>query len=263
MSISPVIACRWVLSLAAVSLLAGCQTSKVMVEKTELAALSQCHTTLQTQQVQYNEVKTRLDEQLALAQASLEIQRRLADAPPPAPVVIESRMADCPKPAKQAAPAPSALENALQEKQLIGERENVLINALGIELRARINTGITLSMLDARNVQLFERNGEEWVRFTLFDPKTKTDHELERKRIRFVTGTKADDQNRRPVVDLRVTLGKLTQSVEFALVDRADQSYPIVIGRNVLRDVMVVDVSKSDLAKPVAPKENNEEKAKP
>src|SRR5690606_19949578 len=135
--------------------------------------------------------------------------------------------------------------------QLVGERERVLLNAIDVLLPARINTGITTSQLDARNIQMFERNGEEWVRFTVMDRGTDTPHELERKRLRYVQAGTGEASVRRPIVELRTTIGKVTQNSEFVLVDRTTQPFPLLIGRNVLRDVMLVDVSRSDLAPPV------------
>ena len=38
-------------------------------------------------------------------------------------------------------------------------------------------------------------------------------------------------------------MGKLTQKGQFVLADRSGSEFPIVLGRNLLRDVMLVDVS--------------------
>jgi outer membrane biosynthesis protein TonB len=55
------------------------------------------------------------------------------------------------------------------------------------------------------------------------------------------------------VVEMRITLGKITQNAEFTLADRSNLEQPMLIGRNVLRDVMLVDVSRSEIVPPVRP----------
>lgn len=253
MSIRTLSASRWISSAVITFLLAGCQSSgHVMVEKTEIAALAQCQQVVQDQQSALQNIQNRIEDVAMLTGQSLELQRRIAETPPPPPVQPRPA-ANCPKLPPPPATPPSVIENLLQDKQLVGERERVLLTAIDLEMRARINTGISVSLLDARNIQLFERNGEEWVRFTLVDRKTEATHELERKRVRYQPGSA--ESARRPVVEMRLTVGKLTQSVEFALTDRSDQANPILLGRNALRDVMIIDVSRSDLAPPV--RDNN------
>jgi hypothetical protein len=142
-----------------------------------------------------------------------------------------------------------AKEQPLTDKQIVGLREQVLIGGLNMVMQARISTQVANSVVDARNIQMFERNGVEWVRFTIYNPETKEPHVLERKRLRFQTVQTANPTpDRRPVVEIRFTIGKLTQKGEFILADRSDSEYPILIGRNLLRDVMLVDVSGNNLA---------------
>ena len=54
----------------------------------------------------------------------------------------------------------------------------------------------------------------------------------------------AAEAQRRPVVKLRVALGPIEQQREFTLADRSQYDYPVLIGRNFLRDVAVVDVAR-------------------
>src|SRR5690606_9654251 len=146
--------------------------------------------------------------------------------------------------------------------------EHVLLNAINVVLRARINTGFSISQLDARNIQIFERNGEQWVRFTVVDRETETPYELERKRVRYVQTNGDAESSRRPIVVGRNTIAKVVQNSEFVLVARSDHTCPLLIGRNVLRDVMLVDVSRSDIAPvvretPASAQEPAQERAQP
>jgi hypothetical protein len=52
---------------------------------------------------------------------------------------------------------------------------------------------------------------------------------------------------------LGVTIGHISQTAEFTLSDRSHLDYQLLIGRNILQDVMVVDVSEKDIAPYVIP----------
>lgn len=144
------------------------------------------------------------------------------------------------------------------DKLVIGAVEKVLITPPGEILSARIDTGAVTSSLDASNVELFERNGDDWVRFIIINPKTNKEYTMERRIVRKVKIIQAvtDDVERRPVVELEVTIGNTTQRAEFTLSDRKHMEYPVLIGRNILMDIMVVDVSKSHIVPPSAPLES-------
>ncbi|KAA0875678.1 ATP-dependent zinc protease family protein [Nitrincola tapanii] len=141
------------------------------------------------------------------------------------------------------------------EKQLVGEIEQVHLSGLDATLPARIDTGATTSSLDARNIQFFERDGRRWVRFDFVHPATGDDTNVERPVVRVVRISQSisEDYERRPVVELRFTLGNVSQSAEFTLTDRSHLDFPVLIGRNILKDMMVVDVGKQNIAPPQLP----------
>lgn len=143
------------------------------------------------------------------------------------------------------------------DKQVIGAMERIFITPPGKMLPARIDTGAVTSSLDARNIERFERNGERWVRFSIINPENGEYSTLERRIIRNVRIVQSfsDEAERRPVVELGVTIGRITQTAQFTLSDRSHMEYPVLIGRNILMDVMIVDVSETNIAPPVPPLE--------
>jgi len=147
------------------------------------------------------------------------------------------------------------LETVTGDKQLVGSVEKVYLSPPGALLSARIDTGATTSSLDAQEMEFFERNGDPWVRFTVVNPEDESQIVLERKVVRNVRIIQAvvDEAERRPVVELGVTVGKTTQTAQFTLSDRRHLEHPVLIGRNVLMDIMVVDVSQSFIAPPRLP----------
>jgi hypothetical protein len=140
------------------------------------------------------------------------------------------------------------------EKLLVGELEQVWLQNLQLLLPARIDTGAETASLDARNIELFERNSQRWVRFEILHPQTAEPLPVERKLTRMVVilQSNSDQAERRPVIKMGITIGHISQTAEFTLSDRSHLDYQVLIGRNVLMDVMVVDVSQKHIA-PVAP----------
>lgn len=241
------------LVLAAGLLLTGCgTTSHLVVSKSDFASAEQCLIAQQSYQPILQAQQDNLRASLEVLRDSLELHHRghiVRDLS--SQEGMEGRDLDCPIVSfSQQLPSERQLD-----KQIVGEKENVLFPNLDLVLRARIDTGATTSSLDARDVQLFERNGEEWVRFNILNPQTGEFMELERRRVRRVLITQAnvEEPERRPVIELRVTLGNITQVAEFTLSDRSHLEFPVLIGRNILRDVMLVDVSKVNFAPLVPP----------
>ncbi|RLA48441.1 MAG: ATP-dependent zinc protease [Gammaproteobacteria bacterium] len=135
-------------------------------------------------------------------------------------------------------------------KQVVGQWELVWLPNLQLALPARIDTGAETASLDARNIELFERDGRRWVRFEILHPDTGEPLLMERKLKRMVVIIQSNtaESERRPVIKLGVTIGSISQTAEFTLSNRNHLDYQLLIGRNILQDVMVVDVSKKNIA---------------
>jgi hypothetical protein len=241
--------CTRTLTLAAMAVLSlsACTQQQLQQTQAELAVANSCVVAQQEQAQTLAAQQAKMIEQLQKVQLSLDVQQTML-AERPQVIQMTQPKVDCPPPL----PAQSISSNAqlLTDKQIVGLREQALIAGLNVVMQARISTNVAYSVIDARNIQMFERNSEEWVRFTIYNPDTKEPHVLERKRLRFQTVQTSTSPNadRRPVVEIRFTIGKLSQRGEFVLADRSDAEFPILIGRNLLRDVMLVDVSGNNLA---------------
>jgi hypothetical protein len=229
--------------------LSACTQQKLQQQmQAQLSTTQACIANQDAREQALNEQQAGLMRQLQQVQEQMTAQQQVVEAKLQ---VLEHRETKivCPTPPAVANPKAQTREHPQTDKQIVGLREQALIAGLNIVMQARISTNVPNSVVDARNIQMFERNGEEWVRFTIYNPETKEPHVLERKRLRFQTVQSANPTpDRRPVVEIRFTIGKLTQRGEFILADRSDSEFPILIGRNLLRDVMLVDVSGNNLA---------------
>jgi len=119
------------------------------------------------------------------------------------------------------------------DKMVVGAAEHLWITPPDISLIARIDTGTSSNTIHATNITTFERDGDDWVRFTL-----AAEVIVERKIIRQLRISK------RPVVRLRVRLGNVFDSFDFILSDRSNAEQPVLLGRTFLQDVALVDVGK-------------------
>lgn len=139
----------------------------------------------------------------------------------------------------------------LDEKTVIGKVENVRLIPPNVVLKARIDTGAKTTSIDAREITPFERDGKQWVRFVIMDGKNKP-HLIEKKVLRTVSIKRHGAESQvRYVVKMRIILGEVSQLICVTINDRDAYQYPVLIGRNFLRDSCIVDVTKKYQYKPI------------
>ena len=128
--------------------------------------------------------------------------------------------------------------------------EKVFIGPKKLKFKAKLDSGAGTSSIHAVDTVEFERDGKKWVRFYMENPRTGEKIEFERKLKRYarVKEHKGDFQ-RRPVVLMDVKLGQTYIEREFTLADRNNFLYPVLLGRNFLSGIALIDVSRTFLAK--------------
>lgn len=129
---------------------------------------------------------------------------------------------------------------------IVGEVEKFYLAGPGLVYNARIDSGAETSSMDARNITRFERDGNSWVRFDVPLPNTGDFVTIEReisRRVRIIQSS-TDESERRVVVELQFMIGNHRQQAEFTLTNREHLSHTVLVGRNILRDVMLIDVGK-------------------
>ncbi|ADE55676.1 ATP-dependent zinc protease family protein [Coraliomargarita akajimensis] len=137
-------------------------------------------------------------------------------------------------------------ETKTSELLLFGETEYLYIEEAAYTYDSRIDTGATTNSIHAEKITPFERDGENWVRFELVNYKTEKRIELEKPVSRVVSIKRhGTDSQERFVVLLGVLIGSEIIHMEFSLNNRENYSYPLLVGRNLLRGVATVDVSQS------------------
>ncbi|MGF2736089.1 ATP-dependent zinc protease family protein [Marinobacter sp. DUT-1] len=228
-----------VLSLA----LAGCSSNRYfMVPKKDLTELNSSvqsqRATLVTMEgnaaVRHEQLLQReeLSTQTILEAIEKKVEKPVCPPTPPKPV--------CPT------LEDTGRADRLKGKVVVGEVEKLYLAEPGLVYTARIDSGAETSSMDARNITRFERDGNNWVRFDVPVPGTDELVTMEKeisRRVRIIQAS-AEDSERRVVVELQFAIGDHKQVAEFTLADRSNLTYEVLIGRNVLRDVMLIDVGK-------------------
>jgi hypothetical protein len=161
----------------------------------------------------------------------------------PEPQVIE-KIVTVPAPAPVAAKAATAGKLNLP---IVGAVEWARIEPGDIRLLARIDTGAAATSLHAEDIQLVEKDGKRWVHFTLLDPKTSQKVNVEQRLRRKLVIKQSDNEvQHRYVVRLWITLADTRSLVDVTLTEKENMEYPLVIGRNLLVDTVIVDVSRQE-----------------
>ena len=137
-----------------------------------------------------------------------------------------------------------ALPVMAAEPTLYGRYEYISVPEVGSTFKAKMDTGALTASLSAKDIELFKRDGDDWVRFRLATPDADNkvyEHKVSRiSRIKGRADGEEEDEvidpTKRPVVDLEMCLGNQKRTVEVNLVDRSHFNYPLLIGAKALRE---------------------------
>jgi len=137
------------------------------------------------------------------------------------------------------------------ELLVLGAIENVQLDNIRTLYSARIDTGATTSSINAVDIEKFERDGKSWVKFHLNDSSIDTEKRnwIEAPIIRYanIRQPTLEAVEKRAVIELWVKIGKIHEKSQFTLANRSQMSHPILLGREFIQDIALVDVSKTFL----------------
>ncbi len=132
---------------------------------------------------------------------------------------------------------------------VIGWREWVSLPDLGIkQIKAKVDSGARSSSLHAFDVHLFQRGGEDWVRYKV--------HPVQRKKTKIVeletkvletrsVRSSSGKASIRPVILTPVKLLGITWHVELTLANRDQMGFRMLLGREAFRRRFLVDAGSS------------------
>ncbi|MCE8020244.1 ATP-dependent zinc protease [Halomonas sp. MCCC 1A11036] len=143
---------------------------------------------------------------------------------------------------------------AAEEQTVYGWVEKATIEPWGIEVKAKLDSGALTSSLDARDIEVFDKEGEEWVRFRLELLDEATDEvfeeSLELPIYRDIRVRGAGGRDERPVVLMKICMGDIIHEEQFSLRDREEMLYPLLLGRRTISHLGLLDVTETFLVAP-------------
>ena len=142
-------------------------------------------------------------------------------------------------------------------KVIAGWIEKISLVEQPLILKAKLDTGAKTSAIHAINVEQFKKNDDRWVRFDLLlkdeNDKQHTIHmEIPKKRRARIKGTDGD-HDRRAVVELEICFDGRKHVTEFTLANRSEYIYDVLLGREFLQGVAIVDPESTFLTQANCP----------
>ncbi len=129
-----------------------------------------------------------------------------------------------------------------ESKQVIGQTERVEIAEAALELLGRVDTGAATTSVHAESIQI----DGAMVSFALLDQDDR--RVFLRQPIAKIGNVRNAERNEERVyVELTLHHAGFTKRVLVNLNDRSSLTYPLLLGRNWLKDDFVVDVSRAPL----------------
>lgn len=133
----------------------------------------------------------------------------------------------------------------MSELKTLGAAERISFPKLNIsDIPARIDTGAKSSSIHAVDIKTITKNGKTLLTFKL-SPNGKTTWEVEDFSVRTVKSSNGEFEQRY-VVQLTVRIAGKNYKTDFTLTDRSQMNFPVLIGRRLLKNRFVVDVSRKE-----------------
>ena len=131
----------------------------------------------------------------------------------------------------------------------VGWREWVRLPDLGnMCLRAKVDTGARTSALHAFDVEVFERDGKEYVRFNV-NPRQHNTSNVVSAEARLIDNryvrSSAGRRTFRPVIETTIEVYGERWPIELTLIARDRMRFRMLLGREAIRNRLVVDAGRS------------------
>ena len=119
------------------------------------------------------------------------------------------------------------------------------------DIAVKIDTGAYTSVIHCHNIRKAQKNNVRGIKFSLLDPKHEEYKEIElfaenyeKKEVKSSNGISEN----RYIIESEIVLFNKVYPLTLSLTDRTDMKYPILLGRQILAQNFLVDVTKTDLS---------------
>lgn len=147
----------------------------------------------------------------------------------------------------------------MQDLKVIGSEEWCVFEEIGIPaIKARIDSGAKTSSIQAANAKVFERGGQEYVKFEVYPIQENRSINIEcearlvdRRTVKSSSGI----AEQRFVIKTPVTIGKDTFDIELTLANRDTMEFRMLLGREALNHRYIVNSAETYLQKEITDSE--------
>jgi hypothetical protein len=132
---------------------------------------------------------------------------------------------------------------------IIGWREWCALPQLNIPaIKVKIDTGARTSALHAFNIQLHHRKGKHYARFAVYPIQGNKTIVINCEALvvdeRAITSSNGHREHRY-IILTEITLNSQTREIELSLSDRDPLKFRMLLGREALKNLAVIDASRS------------------
>ena len=118
-------------------------------------------------------------------------------------------------------------------------------------LPSKVDTGAGTSSIHSHCIRIMERDGMQWLEFRLLNSSHDAYHQkpyatryFEERLVRSSSG----HANYRCVITTQVLIFGQLHEIQFTLADRGQMKFPVLLGKSLLNQRFLVDVSQRDLS---------------
>lgn len=121
---------------------------------------------------------------------------------------------------------------------IVGWMEYIDLPDLGLlNLKAKIDTGARTSAIHAVNIEAFQKNDTDWVRFTTHATQNDGDVTIESpvhstRNIKNTSGVSEE----RIVIRTKFRLARRMWTIDLSLTDRRNMTFGLIVGRTALKN---------------------------
>ena len=132
---------------------------------------------------------------------------------------------------------------SVDQKEIFGWAEQVLIGESRLELDAKLDTGADTSSIHATSIRRFRTQDRKlWVEFRVTENDGDRTIRFKKRLVRYAYIKEHEGPSqKRPVVNIEICVGTHQKEIEVSLVDRSGFDFPVLLGRNALDGHVVVD----------------------
>ena len=143
----------------------------------------------------------------------------------------------------------SVLAANMNNYTVYGHIEEVALIPGEIEIKARLDTGASRSSLNAQEIELIESDEQTMVSF-IFDDRNGNQYPMTLPLVETIGIKQASGRQERYVVEIGLCVGEHYEKNLFTLADRSRMTYPVLVGRNFLKNSVLVSSKHKMTAKP-------------